>query len=67
MLLMRTYHKNMVLALEVTEHCAEVKSCPQCDLENRATFPVEATYSIQYGLRLKGLMGLYRQLTLTPW
>ena len=55
-----------VLALEVTEHRAEVKSCPQCGLENRGTFPREAPHRVQYGPRLKGLMVYLMEGQLLP-
>jgi transposase len=43
--------------LEVTEHQAEVKTCP-CGCVNRAGFPPEAAAPVQYGPRLKSV-GVY--------
>jgi transposase len=43
--------------LEVTEHQAEVKTCP-CGCVNRATFPPEAAAPVQYGPRVKSV-GVY--------
>ena len=43
--------------LEVTEHQAEVKTCP-CGCVNRATFPSEAAAPVQYGPRVKSV-GVY--------
>ena len=39
--------------LEVTEHRAEVKTCPCCRRQVQATFPESATQPVQYGARLK--------------
>ena len=43
--------------LEVTEHQAEVKTCP-CGRINRAAFPPEAAAPVQYGPRVKSV-GVY--------
>jgi len=41
------------LCLEVTEHQAEIKVCPQCGEAVKALFPQGVSHSLQYGSRLK--------------
>jgi transposase len=41
------------LQLEVTEHQAEVKCCPDCGQVVKGQFPPAVTQSVQYGARLK--------------
>jgi transposase len=52
--------------LEVTEHQAEVKTCP-CGCVNRAAFPPEASAPAQYGPRLKSVAVYLGEYQLLPF
>lgn len=54
------------LKLEVTDHQAEMKRCPECGLMNKATFPPEASSIIQYGSRIKALVSYFSNYQLIP-
>jgi len=52
--------------LEVTEHQAEVKTCP-CGCVNRAAFPPEAPAPVQYGPRVKSVAVYLGEYQLLPF
>jgi len=52
--------------LEVTEHQAEVKTCP-CGGVNRAAFPPEAAAPVQYGPRVKSVAVYLGEYQLLPF
>jgi len=41
------------MTLEVTEHQAQIKCCPQCQAQVKASFPAGIDHAVQYGSRLK--------------
>jgi transposase len=52
--------------LEVTEHRAEIKCCPECGEIVKADFPVGINAPAQYGPRFEGLMVYFNQAQLIP-
>lgn len=54
------------IELEVTEHRAEVKCCPDCGQQTQGEFPAEASNVVQYGPRLKGMMVYLMEGQLLP-
>ena len=52
--------------LEVTEHQAEIKTCP-CGCVNRAAFPPEAAAPAQYGPRVKSVAVYLGEYQLLPF
>jgi transposase len=55
------------IQLEVTEHRAEIKPCPQCGHLNKAAFPEHLKAPVQYGPRLKAIAVYLRHYQLLPY
>jgi transposase len=55
------------IKVEVFEHQAEIKICPNCGCLNKATFPKEVAYPVQYGTRLKSVAVYLNQYQLVPF
>jgi len=55
------------IALQSTEHRAEIKPCPNCGHINKAEFPDDVTQPIQYGPQLRALAVYLHDYQLIPY
>jgi len=55
------------LDLIVTEHRAHKKRCGKCGVVNKAEFPKDIKYAVQYGPKIKGLMVYMHHYQLLPF
>ena len=54
------------LQVEVTEHQAQVKICPDCGGRSKGSFPLAVTQPAQYGNRIRALASYFNQYHFIP-
>jgi len=55
------------IEMKVTEHRAEIKSCPHCHTVNKALFPHTVSQPVQYGSNVQQLAVYFTQYQLLPY
>jgi len=63
----RQIHEVPPLKIVVTEHRSEHKKCPHCKCNNRAEFPADVQYPVQYGRYLKAIVVYLCVFQLIPY
>lgn len=63
---LRQVHELPSLHLQVIEHQAEIKCCPQCSALSQGAFPAEVNSVVQYGSGLRALMVYLMDAQLLP-
>jgi transposase len=54
------------ITIEITEHQAEIKTCPFCGHKNKGDFPEEATSPVQYGKMVKSVINYFTNYHFVP-
>jgi transposase len=53
--------------IQVTEHRAQIKTCPCCENRNKAIFPAQVSQPVQYGNRIQAIATYLNQYQLLPY